>query len=168
MEGFPFSFGVFQVYYSHHEPFASEAANIAAIGTTATGSMYFALPFAAVIVQRWPKIRRLGMAVGSLVAVTALIAASFCNDVGSLIATQGAMYAVGGILAYCPTLQYIDGGSFVQAFNGSRRLTIDRQNGSSNARASRMALYGLVRVARVSLCHFSCSGCSTHTAFAPH
>jgi len=33
--GFAFSFGVFQDYYSTHEPFASEG-KVAIIGTTAT------------------------------------------------------------------------------------------------------------------------------------
>jgi hypothetical protein len=33
--GFPFSYGVFQEYYSTHEPFVSEPFGIAAIGTTA-------------------------------------------------------------------------------------------------------------------------------------
>jgi len=34
--GFPFSFGVFQEYYSTHEPFSSNPTGIDAIGTTAT------------------------------------------------------------------------------------------------------------------------------------
>jgi hypothetical protein len=34
--GFPFSFGVFQEYYTTHEPFSSQPAGIAAVGTTAT------------------------------------------------------------------------------------------------------------------------------------
>jgi len=34
MEGFPFSYGVFQEYYSTHEPFAGDS-NIAVIGTCA-------------------------------------------------------------------------------------------------------------------------------------
>jgi hypothetical protein len=33
--GFPFSFGIFQEYYSTHEPFVSKPYGIAAIGTTA-------------------------------------------------------------------------------------------------------------------------------------
>lgn len=35
-EGFPFSFGVFQEYYSTHEPFSADPKGIAVIGTTAT------------------------------------------------------------------------------------------------------------------------------------
>lgn len=34
--GFPFSFGVFQEYYSHHELFSSNSSGVAIIGTTAT------------------------------------------------------------------------------------------------------------------------------------
>jgi hypothetical protein len=33
--GFPFSFGVFQEYYSNHEPFSSAPSGIATVGTTA-------------------------------------------------------------------------------------------------------------------------------------
>lgn len=33
--GFPFSYGVFQDYYSTHEPFSSEPSGIAVIGTSA-------------------------------------------------------------------------------------------------------------------------------------
>lgn len=36
--GFPFSFGLFQEYYSSHEPFASNPGGIAVIGTTASVS----------------------------------------------------------------------------------------------------------------------------------
>lgn len=37
--GFPFSFGVFEAYYSTHEPFSENTSGIAAIGTSATVSM---------------------------------------------------------------------------------------------------------------------------------
>jgi hypothetical protein len=36
LAGFPFSFGVFQEYYTTHEPFSNEPSGIAIIGTTAT------------------------------------------------------------------------------------------------------------------------------------
>jgi hypothetical protein len=36
LAGFPFSFGVFQEYYTTHEPFSDEPSGIAIIGTTAT------------------------------------------------------------------------------------------------------------------------------------
>ena len=34
--GFPFSFGVFQVYYSSHEIFSRDTSRVAVIGTSAT------------------------------------------------------------------------------------------------------------------------------------
>lgn len=34
--GFAFSFGVFQAYYSTHEPFSSDTGSIATIGTSST------------------------------------------------------------------------------------------------------------------------------------
>lgn len=37
--GFPFSFGIFQKYYSSHEPFKG-SGNIAIIGTCTSGIMY--------------------------------------------------------------------------------------------------------------------------------
>lgn len=37
--GFPFSFGVFEAYYSTHEPFSENTSGIAAIGTSATVSI---------------------------------------------------------------------------------------------------------------------------------
>lgn len=40
--------------------------------------------------------------------VLALIAASFCNSVATLIATEGVLYALGGVVAYFPSMQYID------------------------------------------------------------
>ena len=81
---------------------------MAAIGTTATGLMYFGLPFAALGAQRWPKLRRPSMAVGLVLMVLSLVAASFCNTVAGLIATEGVLYAIGGLLAYSPLLQYVD------------------------------------------------------------
>lgn len=34
MEGFPFSYGVFQKYYSDHEQFSTQSSQIASVGTT--------------------------------------------------------------------------------------------------------------------------------------
>ena len=106
--GFPFSYGVFQLYYSTHEPFASQKSGIAAIGTTQTGVMYFSSPFVALLLQRWPQMARPAMCVAAVVMIVSLIAASFCNDVSGLIATQGVMYALGGLTLYFPSINYID------------------------------------------------------------
>ena len=48
------------------------------------------------------------MLAGSIIMVTALIAASFCNSVSGLLATQGVLYAVGGLIIYFPSIQYIE------------------------------------------------------------
>lgn len=69
--------------------------------------MYFAAPFAALAVQRWPRYRRYASCGGLAVMVAGLIAASFCNDVGGLIGTQGVMYAIGGLVAYFPAMSMI-------------------------------------------------------------
>jgi MFS family permease len=58
--------------------------------------------------QRWPQLRRPAMFAGSIVLVISLVAASFCNSVSGLLATQGVLYAIGGMVVYFPTIQYIE------------------------------------------------------------
>ena len=93
---------------STHEPFASEKSGIAAIGTTQMGLMYFSAPVVALFIQRWPQLARPAMYVAALVMVVSLIAASFCNTVGGLLATQSVMYALGALTVYYPSIKYID------------------------------------------------------------
>lgn len=69
--------------------------------------MYFMSPFVAIAVQRWPQYRRTASICGLATMVSGLIAASFCNSVGGLIATQGVMYAIGGLAAYFPAMSLI-------------------------------------------------------------
>lgn len=64
-------------------------------------------PLTAVAVQRWPQYRRLASCCGLALMVSGLVAASFCNSVNGLIATQGVMYAVGGLVAYFPAMSLI-------------------------------------------------------------
>ncbi|KAF2460123.1 putative MFS monocarboxylate transporter [Lineolata rhizophorae] len=106
--GFPFSFGVFQTYYSTHEPFSSEPSGIAAVGTTSTGILYFSAPLALAIAQAWPRVRRPSAAAGLILTIIGLIGASFANTVPHLIATQGVIYAVGGTVLYFPMFIYLD------------------------------------------------------------
>ena len=47
------------------------------------------------------------MFVGSIVLVISLVAASFCSSVSGLLATQGVLYAIGGMSVYFPTILYI-------------------------------------------------------------
>lgn len=96
------------MYYSSNPLFAHGGSSIAAIGTTQIGVMYFSTPVVAVMMQRWPQMRRPGAFVGSMLLVISLIAASFCNSVDGLLMTQAIMYALGGMLVYFPSISYIE------------------------------------------------------------
>ena len=106
--GFPFSFGIFQEYYSTHEPFASRPSGIAAIGTTAMGLMYLGSPFNFALLQFYPLTRRPSAAVGLVVMSIALVGSSYATTVPVLILTQGVLYAVGGSLLYSPVILFLD------------------------------------------------------------
>ena len=106
--GFPFAFGVFQRYYRAHEPFDKDPSGIAAISTTASGLMYLSSPLVAMFIQRYPRIRRPASFIGLLIAVLALITASFAKDTATLLATQGVVYALGGLVLYFPAMYVID------------------------------------------------------------
>ncbi|KAL8808532.1 MAG: hypothetical protein Q9182_000083 [Xanthomendoza sp. 2 TL-2023] len=106
--GFPFSFGVFQEYYSTHEPFCSKPSGIAVIGTSSTGIMYLSCPILFAFFKRWPHIRRSCTMIGLTINAVAIIAASFATQVSHLILTQGILYAIGGVLVYCPTIVFLD------------------------------------------------------------
>ncbi|KAL2069592.1 hypothetical protein VTL71DRAFT_14271 [Oculimacula yallundae] len=106
--GFPFSFGIFQSYYTTHAPFAGNHNGIAAIGTCSSGVMYLFAPVSLHILEAWPGVRRLSSIVGLFIAATALILSSFSTQIWHLIITQGVMYAIGGSLLYSPTMFYLD------------------------------------------------------------
>lgn len=106
--GFPFAFGVFEKYYTTHELFASSAASIPAIGTTATGIMYFASPPFLYLMTRFPQYVRPMCATGLGLLLAGLIGASFANTVWQLILTQGVLYGLGGGLHYFPAIIYLD------------------------------------------------------------
>ena len=95
--GFPFSFGIFQAYYRTHAPFAREPSGIAAIATTASGLMYLSSPIVAIVIQRYPRMRRPASFVGLVVTTISLIVASFAQNTSTLLATQGVLYAIGGL-----------------------------------------------------------------------
>ncbi|KAK5146779.1 hypothetical protein LTR32_001692 [Rachicladosporium monterosium] len=106
--GFPYCYGLFRTYYSMHEPFASQPAGIAAISTTATAIMFISAPLVALFVQRYPRLRRTSSLLGLVVTVASLLAASFCNSTAGLLATQGVLFAVGGLFLYFPAMYVID------------------------------------------------------------
>ncbi|KAI0910460.1 MFS general substrate transporter [Ustulina deusta] len=105
--GFNSSFGVFQDYYSQHEPFAS-SGNIAIIGTTSTGLLYLFSPVVLGILRLYPHYTRYATLVGLLITSISLSLASLATSTDTLIGLQGVLYAIGGTIAYCPTVLYID------------------------------------------------------------
>ncbi|KAI1340829.1 major facilitator superfamily domain-containing protein [Xylariaceae sp. FL0016] len=105
--GFGFSFGVFQNYYSTHEPFAG-SGNIAVIGTTTSGLLYLGTPFVLVLCRLYPRWARWATVVGLFLASLSMAMASFCTSVPQLIGAQGFLFGIGGCIAYCPCTLYID------------------------------------------------------------
>ncbi|KAK5702465.1 hypothetical protein LTR17_022298 [Elasticomyces elasticus] len=104
----PYSYGVFTAYYSRTGAFSTETGSVAAIGTTLVGLMMFLSPLPAWVAQMWPQYRRRSMAMGLLLAVASLVGASFCDNADALLATQGVLYAVGGVFAYFPCFSFLD------------------------------------------------------------
>ncbi|KAM6481468.1 major facilitator superfamily domain-containing protein [Trichoderma sp. SZMC 28011] len=105
--GFPFAFGIFQNYYSTHEPFKG-SSSIAAIGTTAMGTMYLSAPFVFPLMRLYPKQNRYGPLAGLLIMCAALALSSFAQTVWHLILTQGVLFAIGGSICYGPCILYMD------------------------------------------------------------
>ena len=70
--------------------------------------MFMASPLVAVLCQRFPKSRRLANLVGLAILTSALIAASFTNTTGALLATQGVLFGIGGVTLYFPAMYLID------------------------------------------------------------
>lgn len=106
--GFSFSFGVFQDYYSTHEPFASNPSGIAVVGTTATGIMYMSGLVLFPAYKKWPHLASRSKWLGLPLMAAGLIAASFANTGNQLIVTQGVLYGIGGSVLYNPLLLLID------------------------------------------------------------
>ncbi|KAI9811718.1 MAG: hypothetical protein M1827_005263 [Pycnora praestabilis] len=106
--GFPYSYGVFQEYYTNNLDFAHGSSGIAIIGTSSTGIMYLGAPFVFAALQYWPRMRRLSSIIGLAITTMALVASSFAQTVWQLILTQGVLYAVGGSLLYSPAIYYLD------------------------------------------------------------
>jgi MFS family permease len=105
--GMPFSFGLFQEYYSLHEPFSSESS-IATIGTTSQAIMYLSTLGLMHVLNRWPRLRRIATFVGVPIMALSLVLASFAESVWQLILTQGVLYGIGGTILYSPTVLFLD------------------------------------------------------------
>ncbi|KAK2799831.1 hypothetical protein FQN50_008352 [Emmonsiellopsis sp. PD_5] len=106
--GFPYSFGLFQDYYTRNEPFKHDPSGIPVIGTTALGIMYLGSPVCFAAMGRWPLVRRWSNPVGLVIMVVAMISSSYSTAVWHLIFTQGALYAIGGSLVYSPVIIFVD------------------------------------------------------------
>ncbi|ETS02209.1 MFS general substrate transporter [Trichoderma reesei RUT C-30] len=105
--GFPFAFGIFQEYYRTHEPFAG-SSKTAIIGTCAMGIMYLDAPLVFAFARIFPRAGRWNPTVGLLMMCAALALSSFSETTTHLILTQGALYGIGGSIAYNPCLMYVD------------------------------------------------------------
>ncbi|KAF2469223.1 MFS general substrate transporter [Lindgomyces ingoldianus] len=105
--GFGFSFGVFQDFYSNHEPFAG-SSHIAVIGTTTMGVLYMGTPFVLALCRLYPRWARWFTFMGLFVASLSMALSSFCDTVPQLIGTQGILFSIGGCFAYCPCVLYIE------------------------------------------------------------
>ncbi|KAK2744377.1 hypothetical protein FQN57_004272 [Myotisia sp. PD_48] len=106
--GMPFSYGLFQDFYSITEPFKSKPSGLPAIGTTALAVMYLGSPLCFAAMQRWPLLLRWSPTFGVVCMVLSMICSSFATEVWHLILTQGVMYGVGGSLMYNPVILYVD------------------------------------------------------------
>ncbi|KAJ2969685.1 hypothetical protein NUW58_g9925 [Xylaria curta] len=105
--GFPFAFGVFQDYYNSHEPFAGQS-NIAVVGTTTLGVMYLTSPFIMGLCRQFGRWARWTPIVGLFTMSLALALSSFATTTTHLILSQGVFYGLGGSLAYCPCIMYLN------------------------------------------------------------
>ena len=98
-----YSFGIFQEYYSSHEPFASESG-IPLIGTCGTGLAYIGGLVVFPVYQRWPSTRMYSFYLGLPLVALSMLVASFATHIAHLILTQGVFYGVAGTLMYNPVL----------------------------------------------------------------
>ncbi|KAJ4360058.1 uncharacterized protein N0V89_000617 [Didymosphaeria variabile] len=105
--GFGSSYGVFQEYYSTHEPFAG-SSNIAVVGACAMGIMYMWIIPMFVLLKLYPRLRIWAAPVGLTIMCLSLGLGSLATNVTHLIMSQGIMYAIGGGLAWTPILFYIE------------------------------------------------------------
>ncbi|KAF7716590.1 Uncharacterized protein PECH_004399 [Penicillium ucsense] len=105
--GFTFSFGIFQDYYSAHEPFKS-SGNIAVVGTCAMGISYMLLPVAFILLHAVPRLKLWAAPIGFVIMCLALSLSSFATSTSHLIVSQGVAYGIGASLAYAPTIVFMD------------------------------------------------------------
>ncbi|EAQ84311.1 hypothetical protein CHGG_10715 [Chaetomium globosum CBS 148.51] len=101
--GLPFTYGVFNDYYSTHGPFDG-SGNLAIVGTCSLGMLYLDLPLVFALVQAYKQHIRSFCALGIIIMGLALAISSFATTVTHLILTQGILYGLGGSLSYSTCL----------------------------------------------------------------
>jgi MFS family permease len=70
--------------------------------------MYLTPPLVIGTLRQFPRLGAWSTITGLLIMCLALGLSSLSNNVPSLIATQGVFYAIGGSIAYCPCILYLD------------------------------------------------------------
>jgi MFS family permease len=70
--------------------------------------MYLTAPLLFALFQKYPILRRPCTVVGLLIMCIALALSSFSQTVSHLILTQGVLYAIGGGMAYAPTILFVN------------------------------------------------------------
>ncbi|KAI1076715.1 MFS monocarboxylate transporter [Whalleya microplaca] len=106
--GFPFSYGVFQSYYSSNPPFSDHPTGLPAVGTTALGILYLSSPIAFIIFQRYQHYRRIALIIGAITTCLALLASAFAYKIWHLLLTQGVLYGLGASVVNTITIQYLN------------------------------------------------------------
>lgn len=98
MEGlvwsFPFSFGVFQDYYSKSEDLIGDRSSITLIGTIAFGVLYIGSIFNLLLHRRWPEHRRKFIIGGLLLSSMSLVVAFSYKEQRSCPGTQKTSTAI--------------------------------------------------------------------------
>lgn len=99
----PFPVLVFLAEYERRWQDSPNARTILAqVGTVSTGAMYLLLPPVAWLLRQRPHLRQLSMYLGLALVVASQIGAAFASTPGTLVATQGALYGLGGVALYAP------------------------------------------------------------------
>lgn len=70
--------------------------------------MYLDLPVVFALLQMHPRLKRWATALGLVIMCLGLALSSFSRNTTHLILTQGIFYAIGGSIAYAPTILYMD------------------------------------------------------------
>lgn len=72
------------------------------------GILYLLMPPVFFLLSRYPITRRVSAPLGILITAVSIIASAFASSVSGLMATQGALYAAGCCLIFCPVSLAMD------------------------------------------------------------